>query len=71
MFNEIKERLEGCVYTIFTPFNDDNSIDYSSLDRYLEHIYRTGGRKFYLQNWQKEKNYSPLVIFPTLLILIK
>ncbi|WP_417430152.1 dihydrodipicolinate synthase family protein [Kiloniella sp.] len=58
MFNEIKERLEGCVYTIFTPFNDDNSIDYSSLDRYLEHIYRTGGRKFYAMAYNSR--YSQL-----------
>ncbi|MFD2207950.1 dihydrodipicolinate synthase family protein [Kiloniella antarctica] len=58
MFNDIKERLEGCIYTIFTPFNDDHSIDYSSLERYLHHIYRTGGRKFYAMAYNSR--YSQL-----------
>jgi 4-hydroxy-tetrahydrodipicolinate synthase len=48
MFDDIKERLEGCVYTIFTPFGPDQNIDYEALDKYITHLYRTGARKFYV-----------------------
>jgi len=58
MFEDIKERLQGCVYTIFTPFDAEEKIDYASLERYLEHIYRTGGRKFYAMAYNSR--YSQL-----------
>ncbi len=58
MFDRIKERLEGCVYTIFTPFNEDNTIDYASLEKYIHHIYQTGGRKFYAMAYNSR--YSQL-----------
>ena len=58
MFEDVKERLQGCVYTIFTPFDEQENIDYESLDRYLEHIYRTGGRKFYAMAYNSR--YSQL-----------
>jgi len=58
MFEDIKERLTGCVYTIFTPFDATEKIDYEALDRYLEHIYRTGGRKFYAMAYNSR--YSQL-----------
>ena len=58
MFEDIKERLQGCVYTVFTPFKPDETVDYEALDRYLEHIYRTGGRKFYAMAYNSR--YSQL-----------
>jgi 4-hydroxy-tetrahydrodipicolinate synthase len=58
MFDDVKERLQGCVYTIFTPFDAQENIDYAALDRYLEHIYRTGGRKFYAMAYNSR--YSQL-----------
>ncbi len=58
MFEDIKERLQGCVYTIFTPFDANENIDYEALDRYLTHIYRTGGRKFYAMAYNSR--YSQL-----------
>ncbi|MCB2107221.1 MAG: dihydrodipicolinate synthase family protein [Rhodobacteraceae bacterium] len=58
MFEEVKERLQGCVYTIFTPFDANENVDYESLDRYLDHIYRTGGRKFYAMAYNSR--YSQL-----------
>lgn len=58
MFDDIKDRLQGCVYTIFTPFDAAEKVDYAALDRYIEHIYRTGGRKFYAMAYNSR--YSQL-----------
>lgn len=58
MFDDVKERLQGCVYTIFTPFDETEKVDYAALDRYLEHIYRTGARKFYAMAYNSR--YSQL-----------
>lgn len=58
MFDDVKERLQGCVYTIFTPFDEQENIDYEALERYLDHIYRTGGRKFYAMAYNSR--YSQL-----------
>ena len=35
MFENLKSQLEGCFYTIFTPFLEDEAIDYESLERYF------------------------------------
>jgi 4-hydroxy-tetrahydrodipicolinate synthase len=58
MFDYIKERLQGCVYTIFTPFDAEEKVDYAALDRYIEHMYRTGARKFYAMAYNSR--YSQL-----------
>lgn len=58
MFEDIKERLQGCVYTIFTPFDANEKVDYGALDVYLEHMYRTGARKFYAMAYNSR--YSQL-----------
>ena len=47
MNSGLLERMQGPFYTIFTPFLDDQSIDYDSLDFYLEALYRQGARRFY------------------------
>jgi 4-hydroxy-tetrahydrodipicolinate synthase len=58
MFEDVKARLEGCVYTIFTPFNEDESIDFDSLEKYLVTLYRGGARKFYAMAYNSR--YSQL-----------
>lgn len=58
MYDEIRQRLEGCVYTVFTPFGDDENIDYESLEKYLNHLYRGGARKFYVMAYNSR--YSQL-----------
>lgn len=58
MFDDIKQRLQGCVYTIFTPFDAQENVDYAALEKYLTHIYRTGGRKFYAMAYNSR--YSQL-----------
>ena len=48
MYEDLKQKLQGCVYSVFTPFTVDDLIDYEALDRYLKHLYDTGARKFYV-----------------------
>ncbi len=47
MFEDVKNRLKGCFYTIFTPFLEDESIDFESLEKYITLLYRQGARNFY------------------------
>lgn len=47
MFDDLKEDLQGCFYTIFTPFDEKDAVDYESLQRYLTTLYRQGARRFY------------------------
>ena len=47
MFSNLNNRLIGCFYTIFTPFREDESIDYETLEKYLNLLYRQGARRFY------------------------
>jgi 4-hydroxy-tetrahydrodipicolinate synthase len=58
MYEHLKQRLEGCVYTVFTPFDADENIDYESLERYLTHLYAGGARKFYVMAYNSR--YSQL-----------
>ncbi len=58
MYDELKSRLTGCFYTIFTPFHDDESIDYESLEKYLSLLYTQGARKFYAMAYNSR--YSQL-----------
>ena len=47
MFEELKANLEGCFYTIFTPFKENLDIDYLSLEKYLNYLYSNGASRFY------------------------
>jgi len=49
MFEELKEKLTGPSYTIFTPFKDteEQEVDYEVLEKYLDVLYRRGARRFY------------------------
>jgi len=58
MYDDLKQRLEGCVYTVFTPFDEDENIDYASLEKYLAHLYKDGARKFYVMAYNSR--YSQL-----------
>lgn len=58
MFEDLKDRLTGCFYTIFTPFNEDEGIDYESLEKYLAVLYRQGARRFYAMAYNSR--YSQL-----------
>ena len=58
MFDELKRNLYGCFYTIFTPFSEDESIDYEALEKYLTVLYRQGARRFYAMAYNSR--YSQL-----------
>lgn len=58
MYEQLKQGLEGCVYTVFTPFDTEENIDYESLERYLTHLYKGGARKFYVMAYNSR--YSQL-----------
>lgn len=47
MFDDLKDRLTGTFYTIFTGFTENDEIDYDSIENYLTTLYNQGGRKFY------------------------
>jgi 4-hydroxy-tetrahydrodipicolinate synthase len=58
MYEDLKQRLEGCIYTVFTPFDEDEEIDYVSLEAYLAYLYKGGARKFYVMAYNSR--YSQL-----------
>jgi len=58
MFSDLKDRLSGCFYTIFTPFDEGENIDYESIEKYLAVLYRQGARKFYAMAYNSR--YSQL-----------
>ena len=55
---DLKNRIDGPVFTIFTSFNDDLSIDYESIDRYIQYLYDGGARIFYVMPYNSR--YSQL-----------
>ena len=46
-FLELKNKLKGPIYSIITPFNEKEEVDYKSLGNYIEYLYNGGGRIFY------------------------
>ena len=47
-FENLKERIKGPVFSVITPFDKDGNIDFQSLNLYLERVYTSGGRIFYV-----------------------
>ena len=58
MFESLKNKLEGCFYTIFTPFDENYQIDYDGIRKYIEFLYHGGARKFYVMAYNSR--YSQL-----------
>ena len=58
MSDDLMQRMEGCFYTIFTPFKVDYSVDYEAIEKYLTTLYRQGARKFYAMAYNSR--YSQL-----------
>ena len=58
MYKDLKNRLTGCFYTIFTPYLDTEFLDYESLGKYLTILYQQGARKFYAMAYNSR--YSQL-----------
>ena len=47
MYNELKDRLDGCFYSIFTPFTRNEEVDFDALKHYITYLYNGGARRFY------------------------
>jgi 4-hydroxy-tetrahydrodipicolinate synthase len=58
MFDDLKNRLTGCFYTIFTPFDEEESINFEAIEKYLTVLYRQGAGKFYAMAYNSR--YSQL-----------
>jgi 4-hydroxy-tetrahydrodipicolinate synthase len=59
MFEQLKERLQGCFYTVFTPFDEAENIDFESIEKYITLLYRQGARRFYVMAYNSR--YSQLM----------
>ena len=46
-FSELKNKIKGPIYSIITPFTDTENIDYKSLSKYIEYLYKGGARIFF------------------------
>jgi len=48
----LRKRIQGPVFSVVTPFSsDDDSIDFHSLEHYLEYAYLAGARIFYVMGY--------------------
>ena len=54
----LKEKIKGPVFSVITPFDEDGEIDFQSLSKYLERVYSSGGRIFYVMAYNSR--YSEL-----------
>jgi dihydrodipicolinate synthase/N-acetylneuraminate lyase len=45
---KIRNKLNGPIFSVITPFTKKGEIDYSSLKKYLEYLYLKGARNFYV-----------------------
>ena len=57
-YEALRSKLVGPVFSVLTPFREDESIDYPTLARYLERIHEAGGRIFYAMAYNSR--YSQL-----------
>lgn len=48
MKNNIKQSLVGPVFSLITPFSKNGKIDFLSLEKYINYLYKRGARVFYL-----------------------
>ncbi len=54
----IKEYLNGPIYTIFTAFKEDFSIDYFAIEKYINFLFEGGAKVFYVMAYNSR--YSQL-----------
>ena len=56
--NTLRSSINGPIFTIFTPFKEDLSIDYDSIDKYINFLYEGGAKIFYVMAYNSR--YSQL-----------
>jgi len=57
-YSQIRKKIVGPVYSIVTPFLDNDDIDYVSLERYIEYAVAQGAEHFYVMGYNSR--YSEL-----------
>ncbi|MEE2890881.1 MAG: dihydrodipicolinate synthase family protein [Pseudomonadota bacterium] len=57
-YAELRDRIQGPVYSVVSPFTEDERIDFDALRAYLERVYASGGRIFYVMAYNSR--YSEL-----------
>ncbi|TQE98247.1 MAG: dihydrodipicolinate synthase family protein [Spiribacter salinus] len=57
-YDELRTRIRGPVYSIVTPFREDEEVDWDVLSGYIDLIYERGGRIFYAMAYNSR--YSQL-----------
>ena len=69
--DELRSQIKGPVFSIVTPFKKDSSIDFDSLKKYLERVYDSGGRIFFVMaynsrfselSWDEIKQLNEFVV---------
>ena len=46
-YDLLRKKIRGPIFSIITPFDENENIDYASLGNYIEYLYNHGGRVFY------------------------
>ena len=57
-YKNLKDRLEGSIYTVFTAFSENSRIDYKSIEKYIDYLYSKNARVFYVMPYNSR--YSQL-----------
>ncbi len=57
-YMNINKYFNGPIFTIFTPFKEDFSIDYSSIEKYINFLFQGGAKVFYVMAYNSR--YSQL-----------
>ena len=58
MFEDIKEKISGPVFTVYTAFDKNENIDYSKIESHIDFMYKNGARIFYVMPYNSR--YSQL-----------
>ena len=56
--DNIKEKLEGPVFTVFTAFSSTGEINYDQIEKYIDYLYSSGVKNFYVMPYNSR--YSQL-----------
>ena len=57
-YQELRKRITGPIFSIVTPFLQDDSIDYNSLENYITKAHESGAKHFYVMAYNSR--YSQL-----------
>ena len=44
-YQKIKQKINGPIFSVVTPFLENEDIDFESVEKYLEYAYKQGAQK--------------------------